>query len=39
VSPEIDFYEYLRFLSWATLGNSFGGAVFVAILKYKHASV
>jgi formate/nitrite transporter FocA (FNT family) len=39
VSQEIDFIEYLRFQSWATLGNSFGGAVFVAVLKYSHASI
>jgi formate/nitrite transporter FocA (FNT family) len=37
VSSEIDFVEYLRFQSWATIGNSFGGAVFVAVLKYSHA--
>ncbi|MBS0000782.1 MAG: formate/nitrite transporter family protein [Cyclobacteriaceae bacterium] len=38
-SPEIDFMEYLRFQFWATVGNSAGGAVFVALLKYSHASI
>lgn len=39
ISPEIDLGEYLRFQTWATLGNSFGGAVFVAVLKYSHARI
>lgn len=39
VSPEITFIDYLRFQFWVTLGNSLGGAVFVAILKYSHVRV
>lgn len=30
--------DYGRFLGWATLGNAVGGAVFVAVLKYGHAT-
>ena len=26
-----------RFLLWATLGNTFGGVFFVALIKYGHA--
>jgi len=39
VSPDIDFLDYLKFQSWATLGNSIGGAVFVAVLKYSHVRI
>ena len=28
--------DFLHFLVWATLGNSIGGAVFVAFIKYGH---
>ena len=28
--------DLLRFLGWTTLGNSIGGAVFVALIKYGH---
>lgn len=35
-SPSITVVDYLQFLGLATLGNAFGGAVFVAILKYGH---
>lgn len=35
VSPEISFMDYLRVESMAILGNAFGGAVFVALLKYR----
>lgn len=30
--------EILRFLGWATLGNAVGGVLFVAVIKYGHAS-
>jgi len=30
--------DFGRFLGWATLGNAIGGTVFVALLKYSHAS-
>jgi formate/nitrite transporter FocA (FNT family) len=29
--------DYIKFQSWATLGNALGGVVFVAILKFSHA--
>jgi len=38
-SPDISFSDYLKFQIWATIGNTIGGAVFVAVLKYSHASV
>lgn len=38
-SPDIGFTDYMRFQVWATIGNAIGGAVFVSILKYGHASV
>lgn len=38
-SPHIHFVDYLKFQVWATIGNTIGGAVFVAILKFGHASV
>jgi len=38
-SSDITLGDYLRFQSWTTLGNSVGGAVFVAILKYSHVRV
>lgn len=38
-SPEISIVDYGRFQLWATLGNSIGGAVFVAVLKYSHVRV
>lgn len=39
VSPDIDFLDYLKFQSWATIGNSIGGAVFVSVLKYSHVRI
>jgi formate/nitrite transporter FocA (FNT family) len=30
--------EFGHFLLWATLGNAIGGLVFVALIKYGHAS-
>jgi formate-nitrite transporter family protein len=30
--------DFGRFLGWTTLGNAVGGVVFVALLKYGHAS-
>ena len=38
-SPDIGLDDYLKFQVWASLGNTIGGAFFVAILKYGHASV
>ena len=38
-SPDIHFYDYVKFQIWATIGNTIGGAVFVSLLKYGHASV
>ena len=35
VGPEVTFIDYLRFQSLALLGNAFGGAFFVALLKYR----
>jgi formate/nitrite transporter FocA (FNT family) len=34
-SPEITFGDYLLFQSTTLLGNAFGGAIFVALLKYR----
>jgi len=34
--PAITLTDYAGFLVLATLGNAFGGAVFVALLKYGH---
>jgi len=34
-SPEISFLDYLTFEATALLGNAFGGAIFVALLKYR----
>lgn len=31
-------YDYGYFQLWTTLGNAVGGTLFVAILKYSHAS-
>ena len=36
VSPDISVVDYVGFLVLATIGNAFGGAVFVALLKYGH---
>ncbi len=36
VSPAISPLDYLMFLLLATLGNAFGGAIFVGALKYGH---
>ena len=30
--------DYGRFLLWSTIGNTVGGVVFVALVKYAHAS-
>ncbi|TFV94175.1 formate/nitrite transporter family protein [Algoriphagus kandeliae] len=35
VSDQISFFDYLEFQSTALLGNAFGGAIFVALLKYR----
>lgn len=37
-SPDIEISSYLKFQFWATVGNAIGGAVFVSLLKYGHAS-
>ncbi len=34
-SPNIEFIDYLKFQFFAILGNAIGGAVFVALLKYR----
>lgn len=34
-SPEVSLFDYLKFESLALLGNAVGGAVFVALLKYR----
>ncbi len=34
-SPDISLIDYLTFQSTALLGNAFGGAIFVALLKYR----
>ncbi|RAW45218.1 formate/nitrite transporter family protein [Halorubrum sp. 48-1-W] len=36
MSPTITLADYVGFLVLATIGNAFGGAVFVALLKYGH---
>ncbi|MUW13414.1 formate/nitrite transporter family protein [Halorubrum sp. CBA1125] len=36
VSPAISLADYVGFLALATVGNAFGGAIFVALLKYGH---
>ena len=35
-SPDISFSDYLKFQVWATIGNTVGGSVFVAVLKYSN---
>lgn len=35
-SPQLGVSELGRFLLWTTLGNSVGGTVFVAVMKYSH---
>lgn len=35
---ELGMADYLRFMGLATLGNTIGGVVFVAVIKYGHAS-
>jgi formate/nitrite transporter FocA (FNT family) len=32
----IPYMDYLKFQVWATIGNVFGGGLFVAILKYSN---
>lgn len=34
-SPNISFWNYVSFQSTALVGNAFGGAIFVALLKYR----
>ena len=34
-STKIELYDYIKFQSFALLGNSIGGGVFVALLKYR----
>ncbi|MDZ7731471.1 MAG: formate/nitrite transporter family protein [Natrialbaceae archaeon] len=36
ISPAITPIDYIVFLALATVGNAFGGAIFVALLKYGH---
>lgn len=33
----VSWVDFGRFLVWATLGNAIGGAVFVALIKYRHS--
>jgi len=33
----VTFGDFFRFLFWATVGNAFGGSVFVALIKFGHA--
>jgi formate/nitrite transporter FocA (FNT family) len=35
-SSSITLTDYLAFLSLATIGNAFGGAIFVGLMKYGH---
>jgi len=35
---DVSVFEWLRFLLWATIGNVIGGVVFVALIKYSHAT-
>lgn len=37
-SPSLHWTDFCYFLFWATLGNAIGGSVFVALIKYGHAS-
>jgi formate-nitrite transporter family protein len=37
-SPEVTMKEYLHVLSWTTLGNTIGGVVFVAFVKFSHVT-
>ena len=32
----IEVGEFVRFLTWAALGNALGGVFFVALIKYSH---
>ena len=36
ISPSISLFDYVAFLTLATIGNACGGAIFVAVLKYGH---
>jgi formate/nitrite transporter FocA (FNT family) len=38
LSEELTLLDFARFLLWAALGNAIGGVVFVALIKYGHAS-
>lgn len=38
-SDDIMFTDYLKFQTWATLGNVVGGSVFVAVLKYSNVRI
>jgi len=38
-SSNISAVDYLKFQTWATLGNVIGGVVFVSVLKYSHVRV
>jgi formate/nitrite transporter FocA (FNT family) len=35
--PDLYFKDFLRFLFLSTIGNAFGGVIFVALIKYGHA--
>lgn len=34
----VTFADYGHFLTWSTLGNAFGGTVFVALIKFSHVT-
>lgn len=37
-SPDYTWLQFSHFIFWTTLGNAVGGSVFVALIKYGHAS-
>ena len=37
-SPTLFLEDFLRFLLLSSLGNAFGGVIFVAVIKYGHAT-
>jgi formate/nitrite transporter FocA (FNT family) len=38
ISADLTWLDFSRFIFWTTLGNAIGGSVFVALIKYGHAS-
>lgn len=37
-SKSVTLHQFFTFLLWATVGNAIGGSVFVAFMKYRHAT-